>query len=627
MIRAVILSVALLAAVLSGPVSARPAHKSNAKTAIAQAVKPGAHNVILFVADGLRSGIVSDDTAPVMASIRREGVDFYNSHALYPAVTTVNGSAIATGHRIGDTGDFGNSIWVGAAVNPNSPSKFAGVEDNDTLLGLNKQFGGNYLHEQSLMATARLAGFQTAIVGKLGPAVEQDVTARDGKATIVIDDDTGTPTGVPLDPEVKAAIKAAGLPVLAEDRGLNGDPGDYIRSGVRVANVQQQDWMTAVATKVILPRFKAKGAPFFMVFWSRDPDGTQHNTGDSLHTLKPGINGPTALAGIKNADDDLGRLREALKTLGLDKTTDIFVTADHGFSVASKESETSSAAKRAYNDVHEHFLPQGFLAIDLGKALGLPLSDGAGLPVDLDGGFHVKGDGALLGKDPKHPEVIIAAQGGTDLIWLPEGKAKKATAAKIIAFLTTQDYTSALFVDDALGPIPGALPLSDAGLIGDALIKHPTIAVGFKSFTTGCDNPEVCAAEVADTYLQQGQGIHGSFSRADTHNFMAAVGPDFKAGFKDPAPVSNADIAPTLARVMGLDLPSKGKLKGRIAEEALSGAGAPTFKVTERTVKSAPAAGGFVTRLDLQTLTPAKGAYIDYMDAAGMAGRTLGLRP
>ena len=38
----------------------------------------------------------------------------------------------------------------------------------------------------------------------------------------------------------------------------------------------------------------------------------------------------------------------------------------------------------------------------------------------------------------------------------------------------------------------------------------------------------MCAVEIADTGLQQGQGMHGSFSRADTMNFMAAIGPDFK---------------------------------------------------------------------------------------------------
>ena len=37
-----------------------------------------------------------------------------------------------------------------------------------------------------------------------------------------------------------------------------------------------------LATKVVLPLFKARGKPFVLVYWSRDPDGTQHNQGDSL---------------------------------------------------------------------------------------------------------------------------------------------------------------------------------------------------------------------------------------------------------------------------------------------------------------------------------------------------------
>ena len=83
--------------------------------------------------------------------------------------------------------------------------------------------------------------------------------------------------------------------------------------------------------------------------------------------------------------------------------------------------------------------------------------------------------------------------------------------------------------------------------------------MSFKSFSTGCADPEVCGAEVADSSQQQGQGIHGALSRQDTHNFMAAVGPDFRKGFVDPAPVSNADWAPTLAKVLGLDMPPRGQ--------------------------------------------------------------------
>ena len=310
-------------------------------------------------------------------------------------------------------------LYVGAATSSQTPSPFAQVEDDEVLGGLNTLSRGDYLDETSLMAAARQAGYQTVAMGKLGPIGIQDVTERDGRGTLVIDDATGLPGGFPLPGDVLAAIKAAGLSPVAEDRGLNARPGAYNAPGVWVANVQQQDWFAAVATRVLLPRFKAHGKPFFMVFWSRDPDGAQHNQGHSLNTLTPGINGPTSLAGVRNADDDLGRLRRALHDLGLEASTDVVVIADHGFSVIDKQSATSPAARIAYADVPKGFLPPGFLAADLAQALHLPLADGGRLPVDAVAGEHSRTGDAVLGPDPAHPQVAVAANGGSDLIYLP----------------------------------------------------------------------------------------------------------------------------------------------------------------------------------------------------------------
>ena len=147
------------------------------------------------------------------------------------------------------------------------------------------------------------------------------------------------------------------------------------RPGTTAPNTAQQAYFADVAAKVVLPMFKARAKPFVLVFWSRDPDGSQHNTGDSLNTVTPGINGPTSMAGIKNADDNLAQLRKALDDLGLAATTDVIVSADHGFSTISKESKTSPSAKVSYDDTPKDFLPMGFLALDLAKALDLPLFD------------------------------------------------------------------------------------------------------------------------------------------------------------------------------------------------------------------------------------------------------------
>jgi arylsulfatase A-like enzyme len=588
---------------------------------LADAARAQPHNLIIFVADGLRAKSVTPETAPELAQLRAEGVDFANSHSIYPTVTTANASAIATGHFLGDTGDFGNTIYVGEALPAPAGTPFAQIEDNPTQALLNARYAGDYLGQRTLVEAARAKGYATAVIGKLGPVGVQDVTARDGASTIVIDDASGgdPQDAIPLAPDVAAAIKAAGLDPRTPDRGLNGGGGAYNMPGVRVANVEQQDWLAAVATKVLLPRFKAQGKPFVLVFWSRDPDGTQHDQGDSLNQLEPGINGPTSKAAIANASKDLGALRKALADLGLTETTDIVSTADHGFATMSRQAPASASARFRYRDVVPGFIPPGFLAIDMAQALNLPLRDGAGLDVDPAKGFYPK-RGALLGQDAAHPEVAIGPNGGTNLIWLP-GAAPKAMARKIVAFLTAQDYVASIFVRDDLGPIPGTLPTSKINLLGASRTPPPAIAVSFRTGATGCLEPEMCAVEIADTGQQQGQGIHGAFGRHDTHNFMAATGPDFKKGFVDPAPVSNADWAPTLAKLLGLDLGGGGQLKGRVMREALVADGQPVAGEAW-TLRSEPAPNGFVTVLNGQT---AEG--VNYFDAAGSPGRTVGLRP
>jgi arylsulfatase A-like enzyme len=101
---------------------------------------------------------------------------------------------------------------------------------------------------------------------------------------------------------------------------------------------------------------------------------------------------------------------------------------------------------------------------------------------------------------------------------------------------------------------------------------------------------------------------------------MAAIGPDFKTGFSDPAPISNADIAPTLAHIAGISLPAKGKLKGRVISEAL--VGGAKVKATRKTIQSAPAENGVRTILNFQQVGEQR-----YFDAAGFAGKTVGLTP
>ncbi|BAY47576.1 type I phosphodiesterase/nucleotide pyrophosphatase [Scytonema sp. HK-05] len=618
---------------------------------------PTGRNVIIFVADGLRPSSVNPEDAPTLYQLRQEGVNFVNSHSLFPTFTTPNASAIATGHYLGDTGDFSNTIYVGYPVfaggGNGTPTPF--IENDAILSDIDEHFGGNYLDEETLLAYARQNGYNTAAVGKLGPTLIQDVTqgnvGPDGKIptpdTIIIDDSTGKTGGVPLSSEITRRLVDAGVGITAPDRTngaastdqlSNGYSGNNTTPGTLAANTVQQQYFTNAVTKAILPDFTEKGNPFAMVYWSRDPDGTQHNQGDSLNSLTPGINGPTSKAAVKNADNNLKQILDFINSdPQLAANTDIFITSDHGFSTISKQLTDTQGGKvsdyassQTYPGVNPGYLPPGFVAIDIAHELGLPLYD-ADTPtadgknytlVDPTQGQRPRnGDGLIGGsgviQDKPDAKVVVAANGGSDLIYVPDQNPE--TVKQVVDFLSKQDYTSGIFVDDQFGTIPGALPISSINLKGSTQLPTPSIVLNFRTFATDSNNPFGSQVEIADTGLQQGQGMHGSFGRGDTYNNMLAFGPDFKQGYTSYAPVSNADVAITLANVLGFDIPSNGELTGRVINEALVG-GPDSVFYTQDTLKSDPTADGVSTYLNYQQVGDTK-----YFDAAGFEGRTVGL--
>jgi arylsulfatase A-like enzyme len=629
-------------------------------------------NVIIFVADGLRNGSVNQGDAPTIYALRQLGVDFQNSHAVFPTFTTPNAAAIATGHYLGDTGDYSNTLFVGFPIPqrtgiqvPNTVTPFI---ENDAVLGcVDEHFRCNFLNEETLLAIAHKSGFATAAIGKLGPTLIQDIAAgcaKDGSMalgdTVIIDDMTGKDGGVPLDPNIASELKDAGLDPIAPDRSNghpktqedNGSPGNSDKPGTLMPNLKQQQFFADVLTQAILPGFLKSGKSFVVVFWSRDPDGTQHNHGDSLNKLRPGINGPTSIASIKNADANLKQIVTFVNsTPGLAADTDLFVTSDHGFSSISKYEldadgkhvVNSYAASQTYKDasgrreVPAGFLPPGFVAIDLAHFLNLPLFDPDKIiTVDGQKGYRhvnpegpnnetseqrpVSGDGLIGGTgtlEPADAKLVVAANGGSDLVYLPTKDSQ--LLEKIVEFLTAQDYVSGLFTDPDYGAIKGALTLDDINLKGLAVLPTPAVVINFRSFAIDSANPLMSAVTLCDTTLQQGQGMHGSFSRADTLNCMVAFGPDFKQHFLDLAPVSNVDIAKTLAGILRLELPLRGRLEGRILTEALKGR-PDKIAFETKSIKSAPAVNGQVSKLAYQLVGKTK-----YFDAAGFPGRSIGL--
>ncbi len=124
----------------------------------------------------------------------------------------------------------------------------------------------------------------------------------------------------------------------------------------------------------------------------------------------------------------------------------------------------------------------------------------------------IGGTGDLLSQTDA--PIIVAANGGSDLIYVPSHDAN--LVRQIVAFLATQSYVGGIFVDDTYSDdIPGALPLSAIGLMGSSSTPRPAISVNFKSFYLDPSNLQ-SGIEIADSGLQEGQGMHGTLARADT---------------------------------------------------------------------------------------------------------------
>jgi arylsulfatase A-like enzyme len=621
--------------------------------------QPARRNVIIFVADGLRHGSVNKTDTPALWRVRTEGVHFENSHSVFPTFTTANASSIATGHQIGDTGDFSNTIWTGYAAYDTgnfgaSPGTAVPFIENDRILAdLDDHFGGNYLGETTLMAAARDAGYVTAAMGKLGPVVVQDAAAvaLENKqfpvapATIFVDDATGSATGVPISAQVLRDLGFGTLPFEPPTRSNgygtthiynNGVAGNRNNAGTRMANVVQQRWFADTATTRLLPWMTKSGKPFALLYWSRDPDGTQHNQGDSLNALEPGINGDSSMAAVRNADANLAQILAWLDAHPAVKAnTNVFVTSDHGFATVARRSiDRSRAASAAESAKHDYVnaenqvdtasgtLPVGFLAIDLALGMKTDLYDpdsraagGTFKRLRLDPAAatweHAQsGNGYLAAASPKidgsDARVIVAANGGSDLVYVPDGSAD--TVQRVVDLLLTLDYVGAVFVDDKYPNVAGTLPLSAINLVGASKLPRPAIVVAFKTFYLDNANLQT-AVQVSDTGYQEGQGMHGGFGRDQTFNNMAAMGPDFRVGYVDPVPVGNADITPTLARLMGLRMLPNGTLTGRVLSEALK-RGPTTAVPVVQTLRST-AVNGRQTLLLFQEFGGVK-----YLDAA-----------
>ena len=68
--------------------------------------------IAIFVVDGLRPDSINPADTPTIARLRTEGVDYVNSHSVFPTSTRVNAASLITGAYPARHGIVGNSMFV-----------------------------------------------------------------------------------------------------------------------------------------------------------------------------------------------------------------------------------------------------------------------------------------------------------------------------------------------------------------------------------------------------------------------------------------------------------------------------------------------------------------------------------
>ncbi len=557
-------AVAVLAALLA--VAVAPLHAARDR--------PRGRVFVLMVWDGLRPDSVTQRETPNLYRLEREGVRFDRHHSVFPTLTMANGAALATGAMPAVNGLEGNVLYWWpvlsqrpGALNDKPMVRVFGVpyfmESTPALEDLNapNALAGRLLGIDSIAQEVEREGGYIAALGKQGPTFLFDNRFNSVK-------DGKDSLGEPHRDYLFASDDTAGPPEVANEIMKAMPPSET--SGV--LDRARDAYFARLAIERAIPAAKQAveaGRPALIVLWQHNPDITQHMSG---------VGTVPALEALGANDDNLGRLRAALESNGLADRTDLMVVSDHGFATIR-------------------------LRVDLAAML---VSTG-------------------LKKSLKSNDVVVAANGGADLIYLSpadfkDDAARHAIMQKIVNFAAAQEWCGPIFSRDAapitapggrgrrrrlqsrpfLGAIEGTFAEAAVGLYNPE--RSPDLVVSFKEDSdqdnrhlTGPSNPAfaiggdgqqsvpnlsaplvrpfkgVVYADVGP-HFTTGMGMHGAAGQRELHNFCAVSGPDFRRGYVDQYPTANTDVTPTIMETLGL-LPNIGAggvaPTGRVMTEAL----------------------------------------------------------
>ncbi len=270
---------------------------------LAHGAEPAASLQLVFVLDGLRPDSITEENTPNLFRLRKEGVWFDNTHAVFPTVTRVNSASLGTGSYPARHGIMGNSIYVPAV----DPLRAFNNDDAAKLLQLDEATSGRMTTAPGIAELLQRAGRRMVVVssGSTGSAILLAPAAHRGIGSVINGD--------------FSPGKSVAYPTALSDAVMKRFGAAPRKAGAVDRYDASVDWSMTVLREYVLPELR----PAVVFTWMTEPDHIQHGLGAGA---------PEARAAIHNDDRQLGLLLAKLETLGLRDKTDIVVVSDHGFS-------------------------------------------------------------------------------------------------------------------------------------------------------------------------------------------------------------------------------------------------------------------------------------------------------
>jgi predicted AlkP superfamily pyrophosphatase or phosphodiesterase len=292
-----------------------------------------------------------------------------------------------------------------------------------------------------------------------------------------------------------------------------------------IPNTGRDEWTVKALREVVWK----KSVPKLSVIWLSEPDASQHNA-------SPGSD--NALNALESSDRRLGSILKFLEEKKIREKTDVMIVSDHGFSTIARGFDLADALKK--------------------------------------GGFHA----AKKFEDAEPGDVMVVGLGGSAFLYVIGND--DAVTSRLVGFLQNMDSVGVIFSRLNNGkPVDGSFALSAVRM--DAAETAPNIIVSFK--WTNDKNEFDVPGYVYSEGSKRGAGTHASLSRWDMHNTLIANGPDFREGFINDLPSSNADVAPTILSILGVKQP-QGGMDGRVLTEAFVSGKAPSGQPKTETIRA-----------------------------------------